>query len=78
MAKPELEIYADDVACSHGSTVGAIDEDAIFYLVSRGVPRKQAQDMLVLAFLAEAIDEIDSNDLADDINDRLAAWMNRR
>ena len=78
MAKPELEIYADDVACSHGSTVGAIDEDAIFYLVSRGVPRKKAQDMLVLAFLAEAIDEIDSNDLADDINDRLAAWMNRR
>ncbi|MDB2332508.1 Fe-S cluster assembly protein SufD [Amylibacter sp.] len=78
LAKPELEIYADDVACSHGSTVGAIDEDAIFYLVSRGVPRKQAQDMLVLAFLAEAIDEIDSNDLADDINDRLAAWMNRR
>ena len=73
-----IEIYADDVACSHGSTVGAIDEDAIFYLVSRGVPRKQAQDMLVLAFLAEAIDEIDSNDLADDINDRLAAWMNRR
>ena len=78
LAKPELEIYADDVACSHGSTVGAIDEDAIFYLVSRGVPRKQAQDMLVLAFLAEAIGEIDSNDLADDINDRLAAWMNRR
>ena len=78
LAKPELEIYADDVACSHGSTVGAIEEDAIFYLVSRGVPRKQAQDMLVLAFLAEAIDEIDSNDLADDINDRLAAWMNRR
>ena len=78
LAKPELEIYADDVACSHGSTVGAIDEDAIFYLVSRGVPRKQAQDMLVLAFLAEAIDEIDSNDLAENINDRLAAWMNRR
>ena len=78
LAKPELEIYADDVACSHGSTVGAIDEDAIFYLVARGVPRKKAQDMLVLAFLAEAIDEIDSNDLADDINDRLAAWMNRR
>ena len=78
LAKPELEIYADDVACSHGSTVGAIDEDAIFYLISRGVPRKQAQDMLVLAFLAEAIDEIDSIDLADDINNRLAAWMDRR
>ena len=78
LAKPELEIYADDVACSHGSTVGAIDEDAIFYLISRGLPRKQAQDMLVLAFLAEAIDEIDSIDLADDINNRLAAWMDRR
>ena len=60
------------------STVGAIDEDAIFYLISRGVPRKQAQDMLVLAFLAEAIDEIDSTDLADDINNRLAAWMDLR
>ena len=78
LAKPELEIYADDVACSHGSTVGAIDEDALFYLISRGVPRKQAQDMLVLAFLAEAIDEIDNNDLAEDINARLAAWMDRR
>jgi len=78
LAKPELEIYADDVACSHGSTVGAIDEDALFYLVSRGVPRKQAQDMLVLAFLAEAIEEIDNEALADDIRDRLAAWMERR
>jgi len=73
-----LEIYADDVACSHGSTVGAIDEDALFYLVSRGVPRKQAQDMLVLAFLAEAIEEIENEALADDIRDRLAAWMERR
>jgi Fe-S cluster assembly protein SufD len=52
LAKPELEIYADDVACSHGSTVGAIDEDAIFYLISRGVPRKQAQDMLVLGIFS--------------------------
>jgi len=78
LAKPELEIYADDVACSHGSTVGAIDEDAMFYLTSRGVPKAQAQDMLVLAFLGEAIDEIDNSDLADDIHDRLAAWMERR
>ena len=66
------------MACSHGSTVGAIDEDSLFYLASRGVPRKQAQDMLVLAFLAEAIEEIDNNDLAEDINARLAAWMDRR
>jgi Fe-S cluster assembly protein SufD len=78
LAKPELEIYADDVACSHGSTVGAIDDDAMFYLVSRGVPRKTAQDMLLLAFLGEAIDEIDNDALADDIRDRLTAWMERR
>lgn len=78
LAKPELEIYADDVACSHGSTVGAIDDEALFYLVSRGVPRKQAQDMLVLAFLAEAIEEINNDALAKGIRDRLAAWMERR
>jgi Fe-S cluster assembly protein SufD len=78
LAKPELEIYADDVACSHGSTVGAIDEDALFYLTSRGVPKGQAQDMLILAFLGEAIDEIDNTELADRIHDRLADWMQRR
>ena len=49
LAKPELEIYADDVACSHGSTSGAIDETALFYLRSRGVPTKDATNMLTLA-----------------------------
>ena len=77
LAKPELEIYADDVACSHGSTCGAIDEEAMFYLKSRGVPKKEAQDMLVLAFLAEAIEEVENDVLADEIRDRLAAWMAR-
>jgi Fe-S cluster assembly protein SufD len=78
LAKPELEIYADDVICSHGSTVGAIDDDALFYLTSRGVPKKQAQDMLVLAFLGEAIDEIDDDAIASGIRDRLEQWMERR
>ncbi|MEH6360004.1 MAG: SufD family Fe-S cluster assembly protein, partial [Amylibacter sp.] len=78
LAKPELEIYADDVACSHGSTVGAIDDDALFYLTSRGVPKSQAQNMLVLAFLGEAIDEIDDSALSDGIHNRLAEWMERR
>ncbi len=77
-AKPELEIYADDVICSHGSTVGAIDENALFYLLSRGLPRSQAQDMLILAFLNEAIDEIDNDALSQNIHDRLAQWMERR
>ncbi len=77
LAKPELEIYADDVACSHGSTVGAIDETALFYLTSRGIPKAEAENMLVLAFLAEALDEIDDGDIRDDILLRLEAWINR-
>ncbi len=77
LAKPELEIYADDVACSHGSTSGAIDEDALFYLRSRGVPEGQAQDLLVLAFLAEAIDEIEDGAIAADILSRLDGWLQR-
>lgn len=77
-AKPELEIYADDVQCSHGSTTGAIDETALFYLRSRGMPKADAQDLLVLAFLAEAIDEIEDPLIADDIRDRLEGWLARR
>lgn len=77
LAKPELEIYADDVKCSHGSTSGAIDEVALFYLRSRGVPMKAAQSLLVLAFLAEAIDEIDDDGIADDIRSRLEGWLQR-
>ena len=77
LAKPELEIYADDVACSHGSTSGAIDEDALFYLRSRGVPVGEATDLLTLAFLAEAVDEIDDDALRDDLTDRLGAWLTR-
>ena len=78
LAKPELEIYADDVACSHGSTSGAIDDEALFYLQSRGVPRKAATDLLTLAFLAEALDEIADEALADDLRDRLESWLGRR
>lgn len=77
LAKPELEIYADDVACSHGSTSGAIDEDALFYLRSRGVPSAEAKNLLVLAFLAEALDEIEDEALADDILSRMSQWIER-
>ena len=78
LAKPELEIYADDVACSHGSTVGAIDETALFYLTSRGIPRAQAQDMLILSFLGEAIDEVEDDKLSEAMMERLSDWMERR
>ncbi|MFN3993649.1 MAG: Fe-S cluster assembly protein SufD [Tabrizicola flagellatus] len=77
LAKPELEIYADDVKCSHGSTSGAIDETALFYLQSRGVPRRTAQALLVLAFLAEAIDEVADETIAEDIRARLERWLAR-
>lgn len=55
-AKPELEIYADDVRCAHGATVGRLDDDALFYLRSRGIPENRAKRMLVRAFLAEPVD----------------------
>ncbi|WP_375257646.1 SufD family Fe-S cluster assembly protein [Citreimonas sp.] len=78
LAKPELEIYADDVACSHGSTSGAIDEDSLFYLRARGVPRGEAEDLMTIAFIAEAVLEIEDEELQADINDRVAAWLSRR
>jgi len=77
LAKPELEIYADDVACSHGSTSGAIDETALFYLRSRGVPHIEARNLLTLSFIAEALDEIEDPELADELRDRLEGWLSR-
>lgn len=77
LAKPELEIYADDVACSHGSTSGAIDETALFYLRSRGVPLHDARNLLTLSFLAEALQEIADDGLAEDLGDRLEGWLSR-
>ncbi|PYG29845.1 SufB/SufD family protein [Pelagimonas varians] len=77
LAKPELEIYADDVACSHGSTSGAIDDDALFYLQSRGIPHSIAQDLLVLSFIAEAVDEIEAEALREEILSRSEAWLSR-
>ncbi|MBY6138280.1 SufD family Fe-S cluster assembly protein [Leisingera daeponensis] len=78
LAKPELEIYADDVACSHGSTSGAIDEEGLFYLRSRGVPKAEATDLMTLAFLAEAVDEIEDAEVAAAIIGRLEGWLARR
>lgn len=78
LAKPELEIYADDVACSHGSTVGEVDEATMFYLTSRGIPHNEAQDMMVHAFLDESIQEIEDAALADIIRARLGEWLSRR
>ncbi len=78
LAKPELEIYADDVVCSHGSTSGAIDEEGLFYLRARGVPIEVATDLLTIAFLAEAVDEVEDEGLRSDIVSRLEGWLERR
>ncbi len=59
-AKPELEIYANDVKCSHGATVGAIDEDAVSYFRTRGIDAQTARSLFVRGFLREAIDDVDT------------------
>ena len=56
--KPQLEIFADDVRCTHGATVGRLDEVALFYARSRGVPAQEAQRLLTYAFAAEVIAEV--------------------
>ncbi len=78
LAKPELEIYADDVACSHGSTSGAIDEEGLFYLRARGLPRGTAEDLLTIAFIAEAVQEVEDEALQTELVDRVEAWLARR
>jgi len=57
-AKPELEIYADDVKCSHGSTSGNLDEDAIFYLMSRGLNYQQSTKLIINGFLLDVVEKI--------------------
>lgn len=63
--KPQLEIYADDVKCSHGATVGYINEEQIFYLRSRGIPRQEAQKMIIYAFTAEVTEAIGNDKVCD-------------
>ena len=64
-AKPELEIYADDVKCSHGSTSGNIDEDSIFYLMSRGLSYHQSRQLLINGFLQEVIEKISVSEIKE-------------
>jgi Fe-S cluster assembly protein SufD len=59
-AKPELEIFADDVKCAHGAAIGELDRQALFYLTSRGVPPAQARALLTRAFLSDALDGLDA------------------
>jgi Fe-S cluster assembly protein SufD len=75
--KPELEIYADDVKCSHGATVGALDGDQMFYLRSRGVPEAEARAMLIRAFLADALDGIADEPARAVLESAVEHWWTR-
>ncbi|MGZ5263221.1 MAG: SufD family Fe-S cluster assembly protein, partial [Kaistella sp.] len=70
--KPQLEIFADDVKCSHGCTVGQLNDDALFYLRARGISKKEAQAMLLFAFANDAMENIDIEPLKTKIAKLLA------
>ncbi len=73
--KPELEIFADDVACGHGATVAEIDRDHLFYLMARGIDEKTARGLLVKAFLAEIIEELDDEKIVEALETKLDGWF---
>lgn len=73
-SKPQLEIYADDVKCSHGMTTGQLDENALFYMQSRGIPRNEARMLLSVAFTADVIDHV----RLDALKDRLHKLVEKR
>ncbi|MFT7006634.1 MAG: Fe-S cluster assembly protein SufD [Colwellia sp.] len=71
--KPELEIYADDVRCTHGATVGQIDSEALFYLQSRGISRVEAKRLLSMAFIAEIVNQLTESSVRDFVTQRLSS-----
>lgn len=73
--KPELEIFADDVVCGHGATVTEIDRNHLFYLMARGVDEKTARGLLVKAFVAEVIEELDDEAIVEALEGRLDGWF---
>lgn len=73
--KPELEIYADDVKCSHGATAGQLDEGPLFYLQSRGLSREEARAMLIEAFVGESLEDIDNEDVRNAFRGIIADWL---
>jgi Fe-S cluster assembly protein SufD len=76
--KPELEIFADDVQCGHGATAGALDSALKFYLMSRGIPEKQAEALLIQAFVGEAIEEIANEGIREAVMQSAINWLGAR
>jgi len=75
-SNPQLEIYADDVKCSHGSTTGALDRDAIFYIQSRGIDMASAKALLVRGFVSEMIESIAHKYIKQYIISKFDSWLN--
>jgi Fe-S cluster assembly protein SufD len=76
--KPELEIFADNVQCAHGATCGALDESLLFYLQSRGLPKKEAEALMIQAFCGEAIETVADEKVREALNRFVAEWLARR
>jgi Fe-S cluster assembly protein SufD len=76
--KPELEIFADDVQCGHGATAGALDDELKFYLMARGIPAKEAEALLIQAFVGEAVEGIEHAGLREALMDGVVAWLKAR
>ncbi len=76
--KPELEIFADDVACAHGATVSALEQNSLFYLMSRGIPRAEAETLLIASFVGEVFDTIEDAAIRAAFEARAAAWLAAR
>ncbi|MEO2127460.1 MAG: Fe-S cluster assembly protein SufD [Christiangramia sp.] len=74
-SKPQLEIFADDVACSHGCTIGQLDEEALFYLQSRGIPRKEARGLLMYAFANNVLESVKIPEVKSRINKLIATKL---
>ncbi|MFB0925053.1 MAG: Fe-S cluster assembly protein SufD, partial [Vicingaceae bacterium] len=75
-SKPELEIYADDVKCSHGSTIGQLDDEAIFYLRARGVSKRSAINMMITAFVKDALERVSIPELKNYIETKIDTRFN--
>ncbi len=74
-SKPELEIYADDVICGHGSTVAEIDKDLLFYCLSRGIPLPKARELLVQSFVGEALEAVENESIEQALQSIVSAWV---
>ena len=77
-SKPELEIYADDVKCSHGSTSGSLDENSLHYLMTRGLSREDSSKLLIKGFLNDVIEFIKSPSIKNFIESELEMQINGR